>query len=141
MSQLLIPRLPVDALAVLGAMSAAGAPGFGLQFAALVFASGLVTGRPEIDGVEYFAGQGAVTTALQTDGLLVYAYERDTDALLHDIMSDVGFAHALALLLRVRRGGVVWFPKNYLRLSPHASNLFQQMHLSCIARRLRRVSR
>jgi hypothetical protein len=108
MPQLLVPRLPAHVLQVLGAMSVAGAPAFGIYLAALVFASGLVTEHPELDGVEYFAGRAAVTTALQNEGLRVYAYERDTDALVHDIMGDTGFAHALALLLRIRRGGIVW---------------------------------
>jgi hypothetical protein len=67
---------------------------------------GLVT--DPLDGVAYFAGRAEVTRALQMDRLLVYAFELETNPHLHDILSDAGYAHALALLLRVRRGGIVW---------------------------------
>ena len=60
--------------------------------------------RP-LDAVEYFAGDMAVTNALRSRGYITVAFEKClTNAM--DIMSDQGYALALALCLRLRRGGL-----------------------------------
>jgi hypothetical protein len=113
-----IPCLPADVLQHLYRLAASGASPFAIYIyiyiASLAFASGLVIGQPELDAVEYFSGRGEVTKGFQAHGYLCYPYELNTNPDLHDILGVQGFVHALALLCRVRRGGVVWYSALYL---------------------------
>jgi hypothetical protein len=109
LAPLLVPNLLMHDRCVLNSLYISGVPRIAIVLASLAFGSGLVSGRPQLDGVEYFSGAAAVTTALQTRGYLTYPYELETDRLLHDILGDAGFAHAVALLLRTKPGGIAWF--------------------------------
>jgi hypothetical protein len=84
-------------------------PSRGLLLVALVFQAGMVENYVGPDCTEFFAGDHAVTSGMRTRGYTAVAYEIKVDALCHDIMSDCGFAFALSLLLRMPRGGLVWF--------------------------------
>ena len=99
--------LPADCTALLRRLRRIGAPLVLLQLVAWAFLSGIVNG--EIDGAEFFAGDMAVTTKLQEAGFTCFPFELKLDAVCHDILSDPGFAFAVALVCRVRSGGFVWF--------------------------------
>jgi hypothetical protein len=103
-----MPPLSYDVRCILGALAATGVPHMTLVLVAWIYSAGLVLHRERIDGVEYFAGDQAVTDGLRSRRYLVYPYELKTDPILHDILGATGFAHALALLLRVKPGGLIW---------------------------------
>jgi hypothetical protein len=118
-----IPPLSYDVRCILGALAATGVPHMALVLVAWIYSAGLVLDRELIDGVEYFAGDQAVTDGLRSRRYLVYPYELKTDPILHDILGAAGFAHALALLLRVKPGGIIWSAHN-----DHTSNFTPPCH-------------
>ena len=117
------PRVSPDVEHTLGVLFALRVPPFVVQVVAWVFAAGLVAEHEEIDGVEYFSGDAAVTLAMRDRGFSVYEYEKKSAVTMHDILSDVGYAHALALLLRIRRGGLAWCLENAPNISHTALGL------------------
>jgi hypothetical protein len=89
-------------------LKARGAPRVLIQLVAWAYIAGLVEDLPMLDAVEFFAGQGAVTSNLQMLGYSAYPFERDRDPLANDFCNGVGFGFAIALVLRVRPGGFIW---------------------------------
>ena len=59
----------------------------------------------EIDMVEYFAGQRAVTRAFLKAGLCAVPFEIEDDSRFCNMLSPEGVANALLLMLKVRDGG------------------------------------
>ena len=83
-----------------------------LQIVALCFLAGLAdqAGISHYDMAEFFAGERAVTQAFCTRGLRGVAYELKQDDICEDILSRSGFAYAVALVLSLDPGAIVWFP-------------------------------
>jgi hypothetical protein len=104
-----VPNLSHVERCFLQTLKDAGVPIVAIRLCALVFGAGLVSGHSGIDAVEFFSGAAAVSRGLQQRGYLAYPYEVKEDGVLHDIMSTDGYIHALAVLLRIRPAGLVWF--------------------------------
>ena len=63
----------------------------------------------QLDGVEFFAGCGAVTSAFVGAGFKVLGYELLKDPSSMDLLSPEGLGLALGVALRIRRGGYCHF--------------------------------
>ena len=87
-----------------------GLPSVLLQLVALVQLLRIdgAEGNLIFDAVEFFAGQGAVTLALQLRFLRAVSYERDADGCCEDIMSATGYGYAISLIMRLAPGSLVW---------------------------------
>ena len=79
------------------------------QLVYLVLSAGIVDNQSALHCVEFFAGQGAVSRALQDRGWATAQFERDGDPLTQDMLTIAGFVNAIALILRLQPGGLVWF--------------------------------
>jgi len=101
------PLLPEPCLSRLRMLCLAGAPRRLMQLCIWVFLAGLVD--CEIDAAEFFAGDMAITSNLQTLGFSAFPFELKLDGTGHDILSDSGFCFAMALMCKLRRGGLAWF--------------------------------
>ena len=64
-----------------------------------------VVTRPSLQFVELFSGDGAVTRAMQDRGLLACPYDVRLDPLHNNFLTDLGFMHALLLVLQLQPGG------------------------------------
>ena len=62
----------------------------------------------DLDGVEYFSGVQSIVRGFNNKGYHVVPYDIELDPGM-DMTSSLGFAHAVALALRVRPGGFVHF--------------------------------
>ena len=61
-----------------------------------------LTFRKEIDFMEVFAGRKAVTRAMRSQGLIAVSFEVRDNPVLEDYLSDIGFLHALTLMLNLK---------------------------------------
>jgi hypothetical protein len=62
--------------------------------------------EPVFDMVELFAGDHAITKALWSAGRLCIPFDVLHDSVLYDILGDIGFIHALLLVLSLRVGSL-----------------------------------
>lgn len=79
------------------------------QLVYLVLCAGIVDNQSALQCVEFFAGQGAVSLALQDRGWATAQFERDGGPSTQDMLTIDGFVNAIALILRLQPGGLVWF--------------------------------
>ena len=86
-----------------------GVPLVLVQLVALVFLSAQLERHDIIWGFETFAGEMAVTNALNARGFAAAAMELKVDP-THDIMTSTGFLLALVQVLRLGPGGLCWLP-------------------------------
>ncbi len=82
-----------------------------LQLVALCWLAGLAGGGDMVNmnAVEFFAGQCAVTNALNARGIVCAPFEYHFDPVCNDIMSRCGFCYSISLILRLGPGSMIWF--------------------------------
>ena len=102
-----VPSLPEHVWIRLQMLHMARAPRRLLQLVVWVFLAGLIDS--ELDAAEFFAGDMAITSQLQTIGYAAFPFELKLDNEGHDILTDSGFCFALSLVCKLRRGGLAWF--------------------------------
>ena len=81
-----------------------GVPLCAVQVMALLHWLGHVNLQTPLDCVEYFAGQQAVTNGFRAAGFRSVAYEVKRDSVCMDILSDAGYAFAVALACQLQPG-------------------------------------
>ena len=64
--------------------------------------------KRDVDLVEIFAGERALTFAVQNQGYVAEGCDILLDPTLHDILSDEGMEHLCKLVLRIKPGGILW---------------------------------
>ncbi len=63
----------------------------------------------DVDGVELFCGQGELTAAGTRSGMNFAGIDKFTrEAVLHDVLSDVGLKHLIFSMCRCKQRGLVW---------------------------------
>ena len=64
----------------------------------------------DISVLEFWAGVGAIAGCAEERGLVAHAIEKEAAPLDHrlDLLSAIGFLHAVALVLRLKIGGLLW---------------------------------
>jgi hypothetical protein len=64
----------------------------------------------DISVLEFWAGVGSVAGSAEQRGLATHAIEKEAATLdeKFDLLSKIGFLHAVALVLRLKMGGLLW---------------------------------
>ncbi len=100
---------PRDAPAMVASALAAGVPKSVLRVATMVARAQRCPGHTaSFDAVEFFAGQRRICKALRLHGLSAVPFDKFTIDNRMDLESSQGFSLALAILLSVKPGGLVW---------------------------------
>lgn len=100
--------LPDGCRLLLRSLVRIGAPQICLQLVCCAYLSGLVDGTCDLDACELFAGDQAISKGLRRFGLSAFAYEIKHDGVTQDFMSRTGYCLALAAVLRLRPGSLLW---------------------------------
>jgi len=86
-------------------------PGVVLELIVLLHLAGLEHGA--IDAAEFFAGMLAITHGLTMCGFRTVAFEMKQDQVCEDMMSRCGFCYALAVVMALEPGAMIWSSAGY----------------------------
>ena len=100
------------ATSVCGCLEERGLVHLACQMVGCLICAGLLDNAVPINCVEFFAGVYAITRGCRNLGWSAFPYDINFDAVGQDLCSDVGFLHALFLVLAA---------ENYVHLSPVCS--------------------
>ena len=74
----------------------------------LTYLAGIASRHPGRHGLEVFAGDMAITTALRTRGFPCSPFEIKLDQIGYDIMSPQGLALCTGYIMQLEPGSMVW---------------------------------